>query len=211
MTRKLEHVQLDFDETLFNHVAFTEWADDQLADMLDIEPGSYRGSFGDHHTYLDNGMRLYDNRRHIEEVTGRTWSFVSGAIERRWHEAGEPDFCYPDVAKAINDLAEAHTPLSILTFGSEGYQRFKIGFCPILRGISVHVVEEPKRDYIAREFKPSELGVLIDDKPSLRLPSNWMHIWVNRRELVCEPLQIEEGVWQVSDLDQAGQVIAIAL
>lgn len=209
MPRNLEHVQLDFDETLFNHHAFAHWADGQLTTALDIEPGSYKGSFDKHHTHLENGLRLYDNRQHIEEVTNRTWSFISGLIERLWHEDGEPDFCYPDVAEALTGMLEDKLPLSILTFGNEGYQRFKIGFCPILRGtgIGVHVVDEPKRDYIAREFKPSEHGALVDDKPDLKLPKNWVHIWVNRQEPVCEPKQIEEGVWHVSDLTQAQRVL----
>ncbi len=203
-----EHLQIDFDETIFNHRQYTRWADAQFVDLFGSEAGGYRTTFEEHHTELENGMRLYDNRAHVEKVTGSTWSYVSGVIQRRWHEDGEPNFCYPEAGGVFQKLRELYPRLSVLTFGDEGYQRFKIGLCPILRDVTLHIVEEPKREFIAREFPETERGILVDDRPDLLLPKNWLHIWLLREEPVKGPMKIADRVWQVSALTQVEAVLA---
>lgn len=193
---------LDFDETLFNHHAYMEWASD-LLEAYGAQPGSYKASVNEFHTQIDETLRLYRHEEHIMSVSQRPWSYISGEIHRAIAE-GCHDFCYSDVHRFLKNVTEKHNDVRILTYGNGEYQRYKINLCPVISGlkIPVHVVNEPKRQFLADNFTSAN-GVLLDDKYPLQLPSNWQHIWINRKSNLKKPEYIQEtNVVQISRLSQ---------
>jgi len=173
---------LDFDETLFNHYAYLAWVDTFLENHA-IEKGTYQKLISDFHTSMGENMRLYDHVGHIEAVLGRSWGYISGEIEQAL-EYQQKDFCYEDVHEFLEKITKkSKYDVRILTYGHGEYQRYKIRTCRVLSQlrIPIHVVNEPKREFLKREF-PNVEGILIDDKHPLRLPPNWRHIWITRRE-----------------------------
>ncbi len=205
---KYSHIFIDFDETLFNHAAYIAWADDVLAGLLGKEAGFYKHNIDDFHQQLDDPhLRLFKHDAHSRETTGKGWDYISGELERvRKDHAG--DFCYGDAHDFLQWATAQDVDVRILTFGDAEYQHYKINTCPVIRklGIPVHVVSEPKRDFLAREFGNAKRGVLIDDKHPLRLPKNWDEIWINRSSKLAEPKQLDAKTYQVSSLAQVAQI-----
>ena len=113
---KVQHVFLDFDHTLFNTGAFAKWMDNFFVKHYGIEPEVFTGSLNEHHNYLTDGQRLYQHARHIQQATGRTWSYVSGKIERECRRK-KLDFCFPEVHDVLLELDKLYTDIRILTFG----------------------------------------------------------------------------------------------
>lgn len=203
------HLFLDFDETIFNHTAFVDWMDNFFVQRFKIGASSFRDSLGQHHEYLPEGLRLYKHSEHVEKVTGRSWSYISGEMEREFRKRNV-DFCYPEAHAAIKKLQGHHDDLRLLTYGFGEYQRFKISSCQLLRNskIVIHVVSEPKTAFLQREF-PNESGILVDDKYPLNLPGQWRHIWINRDKSLAKPVVKEEGVVQISKLSQLESAIKL--
>jgi hypothetical protein len=175
------HVFLDFDATLFDTWHFTEWIDDYLVQKHEIVAGAFKDSADDFHTPIDEKHRLYRHAEHVKSVTKRNWSFISAEIEKAWHDRHQ-DFCYPEVHKTLRELHKLPLDIRILTYGDAEFQRFKLNSCQVLHElrIPIHVVDEPKRLFLEREFA-KERGILVDDKHPLQLPTNWLHLWLDRR------------------------------
>lgn len=192
---------LDFDETLFNHYAYLAWVDAFL-ENYGVEKGAYQKHITDFHAHMGENMRLYDHVGHIERVLDRSWGYISGELEREL-ESCQSDFCYEDTHEFLERIAQnPKYDVRILTYGHGEYQRYKIKTCRVLSRlrIPIHVVNEPKKDFLKREF-PSVKGMLIDDKYPLGLPSNWQHVWMKRTEDEEQPFsQSSRKVTKISSL-----------
>lgn len=208
---KYSHIFLDFDETLFNHQAYVGWADNVLADRFNMQPGSYKNTFQGFHQQLeDPHLRLFQHREHAKFATGRDWSVVSGELENARKPSN--DYCYDEVHDFLEWVTSQDADVRILTFGDGDYQRYKIRTCSALSRlhIPVHVVHEPKREFLAREFKGIDRGVLIDDKSPLNLPNNWHELWIYRKEHLDQPRKLTEQRHQIHTLKQAPGVLMLA-
>lgn len=198
-----QKIFLDFDETLFNHYAYLEWVDEFLRDYK-VEEGTYRKLISDFHTVKGENMRLYDHVGHIETVLGRSWGYISGELERAVGK-GRHDFCYEDAHDFLKKIIDnPRYDVRILTYGHGEYQRYKIKTCRVLSElrIPIHVVTEPKKDFLKREFPDAEDGILIDDKHPLHLPQNWQHIWINRSKTTSSrPAKKIKTISTLTDLD----------
>lgn len=192
---------IDFDETLFNHYTYIDWADAFLA-KFDVAPGGYKGTVDSFHEHMGEKLRLYKHEDHIEAASGKAWSFISGELDRALKQ-GDHDFCYEDTHQFLRTVVK-NEDVRILTYGNGEYQRYKMNICPVLSElrIPVHIVSQPKREFLKTYFN-NEPGVLIDDKFPLHIEKPWSHIWINRisqkNELVLHP---EENTVELNTLAQ---------
>ncbi|HMT18883.1 MAG TPA: hypothetical protein PKD15_02505 [Candidatus Saccharibacteria bacterium] len=175
------HVFIDFDETLFEHRAFQEYSSQVLSQAHDVNPSRYLERFDEYHDLISPNHRMYRHEDHLRDTTGLSWSVYSGEVTDRVRNDPNAHFCYDDAHRFVSDAQKSGAVVRLLTYGNEAYQRFKIGLCPVIGALPVHVVCEPKGDYLARHFSDAEIkGYLIDDKAPIPLPDNWQHVWLNR-------------------------------
>ncbi len=160
-------------------------------------------SYHDHHKVVYGDLRLYHHNRHAKAVTGLPWKRVGEVISSSTH----PHFCFAEVHAVLDLLSTQFEDIRLLTFGRDEFQRYKINLCDTLSTLDIHVVGEPKGDFLAREFA-DEPGILVDDKYPLALPDHWQHIWINREEQLLKPKKIKQNVWQISSLEQLPKLLA---
>lgn len=204
---KYDHIFLDFDRTIFDHEAFIDWLDKFFVERFGLAPKAFRDSLRHHHKNLPENLHLYQHAAHFEAVSGRSWSYISGEVERALAKQ-KLDFCFDDAHPTMKQLITQHQDVRILTYGKGDYQRFKLSTCRFLRNhtLPVHVVREPKRLFLAKEFSKST-GVLVDDKHPLNLPPNWLHVWIARAESIKAPEQLPTGEIKISSLKQLPKAI----
>ncbi len=205
---KYSHIFLDFDETLFDHDAYFAWADKVLTERFAVSAGSFAGQTGDYHDVVAPLMRLYRHSDHIEDVTKRSWQFMSGELEHELRESGL-DFCYPETHETLRWLVGLDAEVRILTFGHGEYQRYKINTCPVLHElrIPVHVVNQAKADFLATEFGDIGHGVLVDDKHPLNLPAKWDEVWIDRKGKHEASMKISDKTYKISSLKQLRKLV----
>jgi FMN phosphatase YigB (HAD superfamily) len=177
------------------------WMDKSWQRLYKTQPGLFSETIDAFHTKIDEIHRWYHHRDHYE-LSGQPWNKVSGHMSKLIAQQNI-DFCYPEVHRMLKQLTANGWEMSILTYGDEEYQLYKISHCKLLTELSlpVHVVDESKRLFLAREF-PKQPGILVDDKYPLNLPSHWKHIWINRGQQLKTPVKVPDGTWQISSLDQ---------
>jgi hypothetical protein len=204
-------VFIDFDETLFNHYAYLDWAELFLK-KFGMSPGAYRKTVDSFHTDMGEKLRLYNHEDHILSASGKQWSYISGEFERELSKNNH-DFCYDDAHAFLHEITKSPYDVRILTYGNGEYQRYKIKTCKTLEKlhIPVHVVTQPKREFLAENF--SEVaGILVDDKYPLNLPKKWTHFWINRAEQLSAPKHDKKtDTVQISGLNQVSSMLKVIL
>jgi hypothetical protein len=176
-----EIVYVDFDETLFNHHEYMRWVAGRFKNASD-----YIATIDKYHEVLSPHHRRYQHDQHTKDMLGVEWHRFSGEIVKAYNEERKRVqkkclFCYADGHSMLRYLTTKNYDVRILSFGDEGYQRFKMSLCEVIRTlhIPIHVVLQPKRHYFAQHHQEGEY-VLIDDKPHLELPKNTTHILIDR-------------------------------
>lgn len=203
------HVFIDWDETCFEHYKFLGWLEEFAAETGVLDPRLLETA-DKYHDQKGENLRLYRHRDHVADALGLEWEYFSGEVERAVAEQ-ELDFCYPDAHAFLEQAAAGQPEARILTYGDGEYQRFKIGTCQVVRDLrlSVHVVQEPKADFLSRHFGESMVrGVLVDDKHPLHLPPNWAHLWLDREAGLREPQPGQHNTTHISNLIQAAKLIS---
>ena len=144
---------MDLDRTLFRTDEFVRdvW---QLAGRLyGFDGERERLNAPDYFTY--NGeLYDYDFFRHLSAASGGKGDEAFEAEAIRLLSGG---YLYDDVQAILGEIDY------IITYGNARYQSLKLSVCPELKGIPVHVVQQAKGPYIAKEF-PGVRSILVDDK-----------------------------------------------
>lgn len=165
---------VDFDRTLFDTGSFVEALWSAIADQYGVDKErqlarakqfyEYRGQWYD-----------YDFYRHVSTIPELPQDMA--AFETTMHTRLRDDvFLFPDAAGLIDAID------AIVTFGNEPYQRFKLSFCPQLRGLTCHIIQTGKGDFIARQFG-HQPTVLVDDKRlETELPPSVQFIHLDRSQ-----------------------------
>lgn len=161
------------------------------------------------------------NPRHYHNGDGCNYEAFTAAMEtppclfeqavRRAAKTSLLTLLYPDVWPLLSRpgrVADTSIDIAILTFGNTQYQKLKISSLPPLTPLPAHITQEPKRDYIARNF-PNRAGWLVDDKPNQNLPDGWGEIHLDRgdRQLVFGPKRAAPGTARICGLGQIGAAI----
>lgn len=174
-------VFVDFDRTLFNLDLFIEYIDSFLVTNFEVRPGDYVATISGYYVgTTSQGMRLYDHQSHIQELTGRSWQFVTQLIQEEIEKKGS-NFYYHDSFDFLLKGIHEKQDIRILTFGNKDYQGFKMATNPIFAqlGLKVYIVQESKGHFLQTHF-PESQGILIDDMYPLELPEQWQHILMCR-------------------------------
>lgn len=204
---EFSHIMVDWDETCFEHYAFLGWLEKYAAETGDVDP-CLLGTIDQYHDQKGENMRLYRHRDHIADILGLSWERLSGDVERAVYDHNL-DFCYPEVHEFWDWALGQGADVRVLTYGDGEYQRFKLGTCQYLAGlrVPVHVVQEPKGEFLAREFGDAGVsGLLVDDKHPLYLPDNWQHARVDREEHDAAGTVLADGAAVVNNLTGVVQV-----
>jgi hypothetical protein len=201
---------LDFDETLFNHYAYLDWADGFLK-RFSVAPGSFGKEREAFHIQLGENLRLYKHKEHMEATAGKDWSFISGEIELELKH-NQHDFCYPEVHEFLKSVVDdPKFEVRILTYGNGEYQRYKLKTCRLITqlNIPVHVVDSPKGQFLGQHFGDAK-GILIDDKYPLNLPPSWTHMFIDRKSKQSQPEFVDsKTVIKISELTQFAQAYTL--
>ncbi len=200
-------VFLDFDRTLFDLDSFVAWTDEVLSAKFNLLPGTFSQSSLQHLTPAQDNLYFYEHLKHFQSVTGKSWSFISGELEKELRQLNG-DFCFPEVHKTLHGLFKKPYDVRVLTFGYGDYQRFKLHTCSVIRRLHIptHVVDEPKRLFLDRHFAVGP-GVLVDDHHPLHLPPTWQHIWLDRSVTANKPQSLADGSILIKDLKQLSIVL----
>lgn len=72
-------------------------------------------------------------------------------------------FEFEGVKELVQGLRENGEEVSVLTFGADDYQRFKVALCPSLRDVPVITTLRPKYEYL--DALEADNVWVVDDKP----------------------------------------------
>jgi hypothetical protein len=179
------NIVLDFDRTLFDTKLFNEW----LADEIAIRSGRSVGEVlkqAEEQFYIYNGdLYYYDIPGQILAVFGNEAAKQLEAIKKK--ALAHQSFIFSDVQRTLARLQE-RGKLTILTYGNDAAQQFKLSLCPQLAGIPVIIVQTPKGPHLATNFDSNERCVFVDDKDQHGELPDWVEFYHLRRDLEATDL-----------------------
>lgn len=189
---------VDLDRTILNSEKFSQIvaAASTRITGRDVNPADHHTADGcnyssltahmaSHLTQFETAVKQVAKRAILTLIYPDVWPLLRGDLMRT---VGQP----------------AH--LAILTFGDPQYQRLKIDSLTPLHHMSTHIVQEPKRDYITRNF-PHRTGWLVDDKPGQNLPHGWGEIHLDRSAARQYPQKMGDNITQICELGQIADAI----
>ncbi len=174
------NIVLDFDRTLFDTKAFNEW----LAEEIAVRSGKSRAEVlaqAEETFYIYNGdLYYYDIPAQLAAIFGDEAEKQLAAIKKK--ALTHQSFIFSDVQRLLGKLQE-RGKLTILTYGNEAAQRFKLSLCPQLADIPVVIVQTPKGSHLATNFNSRERCVFVDDKDQHGDLPEWVEFYHLRRDL----------------------------
>jgi hypothetical protein len=174
------NIVLDFDRTLFDTQLFNEW----LADEIAIRSGRSVGEVlkqAKEEFYVYNGdLYYYDIPGQIEAVFGSEAPKQLAAIKKK--ALSHKSFIFSDVQRLFGALQKLGI-VTILTYGIDGAQQFKLSLCPLFIDTPVIIVQTPKGPHLAANFDSTKRCIFVDDKDTHGELPDWVEFYHLRRDL----------------------------
>lgn len=190
---------LDFDRTLFNTNKFYEAVWEELSQKYGVRPEAEIARAQEFYTYVDD-FHDYDFFAHLASLQIGPAEEVARELSR---SLDGTDYLYPDAREAL--LLGDRYELSILTFGNEPYQRFKLSFCPELKEIPTNITLMRKGDYIAQHNAGHDVTI-VDDKQLINtLPQGVRFVHLDRQQF--EPVLHHDTYISISSLRYLKEVV----
>jgi FMN phosphatase YigB (HAD superfamily) len=159
-SQNIPHFFLDLDRTLFDTDRAKPIIYEAIQEAYDIDADALRFDRRRHYVYPSGDDTYYyplfahlhkDHAIDPDEAAGKLGDALEGH-----------DFLFEDAHLFLDELDAAEAPASILTFGDDAYQEFKVSLCPRLSDYDVTVTRESKGLHIATTTEAP--SVMIDDK-----------------------------------------------
>lgn len=191
-------VQLfDFDRTLFDTARFVDWLWEHIALTYHVDGESEKQQATRFYQYEGEwyDYRFFDHLASISAITDPVEVFVE-----RCRHAAPDDFLFADVDEVLDEID------SILTFGNEPYQRFKLSFAPKLARTPSTIIQSDKASYVTQAYHGQPV-VLVDDKRlETNLPPSARFIHLDRTQ--TEPLIAHETYTSIASLTSFRRAIS---
>jgi hypothetical protein len=197
-------ILLDLDRTIFDTAQY-------VAEMPSLLMGYTQKTASEISEYIPSMLSGERDKLHRADYDdfvhflGMNFDEFSDAITG---EAVMNHYLYDDAKYLVSWLKHNNLDFEILTFGDPKVQQIKLSITPFLTGINASVIDTLKNAYIKNTLGNAISGVLIDDKPDQQLPQGWTEIHIDRKaEQPFTPRQLSDGVWRISSLEDAPQII----
>jgi hypothetical protein len=183
---------VDFDRTLFDTDRFVEVLWLVLSKAFGLASETLKSTQSDFFEYVDQQYD-YDFFAHLHALTGEPHDTIRSRVKG---DLVGMNFLFDDSGELRSWQGWGYD-VRILTFGNEPYQRLKLDLAPDLKDVPIDIIQEPKRDFIARNYKGGR-GWLIDDKIGQEIPKGFMEINIDRTALL--PSRVQNGYGIVNNL-----------
>ncbi|PLS80788.1 hypothetical protein CYG49_04145 [Candidatus Saccharibacteria bacterium] len=167
---------VDLDRTLFDTDVFIAAVWHYLGKKYPIDTEVEKARAKQYYTYDQDlyNYHFFDHIRALAIGDVQTIRFELSLYLR------EQSLLYNDTQKGLAALKELGGA-TILTFGNEEYQRFKIACVPELAWLPVEIVQQHKRHFFSENY--TQPCILIDDKDLYgQLPSTVEFIKIDRTQ-----------------------------
>lgn len=185
------NIVLDFDRTLFDTSYFADWFAEEVAERSGLAVELVKKQAQETYYVYSGELYYYDMIAHLTAIFGADANTQLEEIRTKARK--HTSFLFEDVQATLDALKEYGT-LSILTFGKEDYQRFKLSLCPQLEGIPAYIVQDAKGPHLAANFEPTERCVFIDDKDEHGTLPEWVEFYHLQRSTELQTSDLDTGV-----------------
>jgi hypothetical protein len=155
------NIVLDFDRTLFDTKTFADWFFEEVAQRSGTTAKSIQDEAEATYFMYQGTLWYYDMFAQLESIFGADSGLQLEAIKQKALKT--KNFLFDDFRRNFDALQHRGT-ITILTYGKENAQQFKLSLCPELRDIPVIIVMSPKGPHIEKHFDSKTRCVFVDDK-----------------------------------------------
>ncbi len=152
-------IYLDLDRTLFQTSRAGEiW--DEIAQLYpEINAEKARGEYENYFVEFGGGLYYHDISKQLSDYGLDPVAVYESLLET---DLDDGRFEFPGVKELVSLIVEKGEEVTVLTFGADDYQRFKVALCPSLQGIPVVTTLRPKYEFLENVESG---GWVVDDKP----------------------------------------------
>lgn len=196
------NIVLDFDRTLFDTTKFSLWFAAQVAKRSGKSPETITQEAAKAYYVYQGDLYYYDMQAHMGDIFGNQAEAMLDEIQALAKTS--ENFLFDDVRRTLADLRR-YGKVTILTFGEEQYQKFKISLCSELADVPAAIVQSAKGPHLAEQFEPSVRCVFVDDKDEHGSLPEWVEFYHLRRGLV----ETIDTPSTINSFDQLLQIVSL--
>lgn len=194
------NIVLDFDRTLFDTKLFAEWMFTELAQRSGRTTEVIRREAESIYYIYSGPLYYYDLFAQTQALFGEQADVVLSDMRQK--AIATKNFLFKDVRRSLSALHSCGD-VSILTYGKEDYQLFKISLCAELLGVPAITVLGPKGPQLDAHFNRTVRCVFVDDKDiDGQLPD-----WVEFYRIVREGDAVTTTGQAIASFDELVEII----